>query len=138
MTFLITIRKSSTKSSKTPALCKRTVPKAWRTNKGHRSVSSVTTTTASPVASSSTAAAIARTTAGIGAATRGVRVIVFFVVTHRRGASLEFDAQLLAVLAHIGVSHVHLPEEVICQAAVVVKARQVSAADIANLQLLVT
>jgi hypothetical protein len=96
----------------------------------------MTTTTASPETTTA-APSIARTTAGVGATTRGVRIIIFFVVAHRRGASLELDAELLAVLAHIGVSHVHLSKEVICQTAVVVETRQVSAANVADLKLLV-
>ena len=59
------------------------------------------------------------------------------MVTDWRSPALQLDAQLLAVLAHVRVSHVHLSEEVIRQPAVVVKTRQVGTANVTDLQLLV-
>lgn len=54
-----------------------------------------------------------------------------------RRPPLELLAQLLVRLAHVGVAHVHLAVEVVRQAAVVVEAGEVGAADVADLQLLV-
>jgi hypothetical protein len=55
----------------------------------------------------------------------------------RRRTALELLTQLPGRLAHIRVAHVHLSEEVVGQAAVVVEPAQVRAAHIADLQLLV-
>lgn len=58
-------------------------------------------------------------------------------MSHRRRASLELLTKLLVRLAHIRIAHVHLPEEMIRQAAVIVETAQVCAAHVADLQLLV-
>ena len=55
---------------------------------------------------------------------------------HRRCSSLELLAKLLICLAHIRISHVHLPEEMVCQAAVIIETAQVCTANVAHLELL--
>lgn len=55
----------------------------------------------------------------------------------RRRPSFQLLAQLLIRLAHVRVSHVHLPVEVVRQTAIVVESTQIGAANIADLQLLV-
>lgn len=54
-------------------------------------------------------------------------------MTHWRWPAFELAAELLAGLAHIRVTHVHLAEEVVCQAPIVIQPAEVGAADIANL-----
>ena len=56
---------------------------------------------------------------------------------NRRRSSLQLLIKFLPPLAHIRVSHVHLSEEVVRQTAVVVQSREISATDVADLQLLV-
>lgn len=58
-------------------------------------------------------------------------------MTHWRSATLQFTGELLTVLAHFRVSHVHFSEEVIGQSAIVIQTGQVGTANITNLQLLV-
>lgn len=60
------------------------------------------------------------------------------MVAHWRRPAFELAAELLVGLAHVRVTHVHLAEEVVCQAPVVIQSAEVGAADVADLQLLVT
>lgn len=59
------------------------------------------TSAASISTATTTAAAIPRTTTSNGATTRGVGVVIFFMVTNWWSPALQLDAQLLAVLAHV-------------------------------------
>lgn len=54
-----------------------------------------------------------------------------------RRPSFQLLAQLLIRLAHVRVSHVHLPVEVIRQPAIIVESTQIGTANVADLQLLV-
>lgn len=59
------------------------------------------------------------------------------MVTNRRGPPFELFAQLLVRLAHLGIAHMHLSEEMIRQPTVVVQATQIRAANVTHLQFLV-
>lgn len=60
------------------------------------------------------------------------------MVTNRRRSILEFLAELFERFAHIRITHMHFPEEMIRQSTVVVKATQIRAAYVADLQFLMT
>lgn len=65
-------------------------------------------------------------------------VVIHGVVSRRRGAALELLCEAIALFAHLGVAEMHLAEEVVGETAVVVEAREVCAADVADLQFLVS
>lgn len=58
-------------------------------------------------------------------------------MTNRRSSTPQLGAEFLEALAHIRISHMHLPEEVIRQSSVIIKSAEVGATHVADLQLLV-
>jgi len=93
-----------------------------------------TTTAATETATISTTATTA-TAAELAVARANWRAIIV-VSLLRRATILELDFELVVGLAHLSEADMHLPEEVIRKSTVVVKPREIGAADIADLQLL--